>query len=571
MEHSETLSAHEPPASATPAADTPMSEASRDDAVVTPAAGDSTGRARPGRRAWWVTFLLITALGCLWALASPLFSVPDEPAHTIRAAAAARGQILPGERTERGFSAMVEVPAIIAKSSAVPICYAFDGDIPAGCATSFSGSTRTVESETNAGFYPPVFYAVVGAPSVPFPSATGIYLMRGVSAAICGALLASAVASAWELRRPRLLVTGIAFAVTPMVLFLAGSINPSGVEIAAAVCLWVSLGVALATPDGPSRGRLVTRVGVSGSILALSRPLSPMFVALIGAALLMMFGWRPMVDLVRDRRGQIAAAAVALASLSTLVWVTAFGTLDLTPGGAGTNAPLLHNIRYSAGKVPVQVDQMIGVFGWLDSGAATVSVFAWLFAVATLVVLGLASSGRREAAVLIAVAVAVVALPIALEAPRAATQGFPWQGRYTLPLAVGVPILSSLQVDRARLLPGRMVRSLSATLLALFVAGQLYAHFWSTRRYTAGVKGTLNWLTAGGWHPRVPLWLLFAGFVVTLALTAAWLQRLVVADMRHDVPHVGDRHVGDRPPEFAWPRRVGVGMADSAPTTGGQR
>lgn len=571
MEHSETLSAHEPPASATPAADTPMSEASRDDAAVTPAAGDSTGRARPGRRAWWVTFLLITALGCLWALASPLFSVPDEPAHTIRAAAAARGQILPGERTERGFSAMVEVPAIIAKSSAVPICYAFDGDIPAGCATSFSGSTRTVESETNAGFYPPVFYAVVGAPSVPFPSATGIYLMRGVSAAICGALLASAVASAWELRRPRLLVTGIAFAVTPMVLFLAGSINPSGVEIAAAVCLWVSLGVALATPDGPSRGRLVTRVGVSGSILALSRPLSPMFVALIGAALLMMFGWRPMVDLVRDRRGQIAAAAVALASLSTLVWVTAFGTLDLTPGGAGTNAPLLHNIRYSAGKVPVQVDQMIGVFGWLDSGAATVSVFAWLFAVATLLVLGLASSGRREAAVLIAVAVAVVALPIALEAPRAATQGFPWQGRYTLPLAVGVPILSSLQVDRARLLPGRMVRSLSATLLALFVAGQLYAHFWSTRRYTAGVKGTLNWLTAGGWHPAVPVWLLFAGFVVTLALTAAWLQRLVVADMRHDVPHVGDRHVGDRPHEFAWPRRVGVGMADSAPTTGGQR
>jgi Predicted membrane protein (DUF2142) len=569
MGHSETLPAHEQPAGARRATDTPMSEATGDDAGVTPTAGDSTGRTRPGRRAWWVTFLLITALGCLWALASPLFSVPDEPAHTIRAAAAARGQILPGERTERGFSAMVEVPAIIAKSSAVPVCYLFRGDIPAGCAMSFSGSTRTVPAETNAGFYPPVFYAVVGAPSVPFPSATGIYLMRGVSAAICGALLASAVASALALRRPRLLVTGIAFAVTPMVLFLAGSINPNGVEIAAAVCLWVSLGVALTNPDG-ARGRLMTRVGVSGSILALSRPLSPMFVALIGAALLIMFGWRPMLDLVRDRRGQIAAAAVALASLSTLVWVTAFGTLDQTPGGGVTNAPLLHNVRLSAGKIPVEVDQMIGVFGWLDTGAATVSVYAWLFGVATLLLVGLASSGRREAAVLIAIVVAVVALPVALEAPRAATQGFPWQGRYTLPLAVGLPILSSLQVDRARLLPGRMVRSLSATLLALFVAGQLYAHFWSTRRYTAGVKGTLNWLTADGWHPAVPVWLLFAGFVVTLALTAGWLQRLVVADLCDDVPH-DVPHVGDRPDEFAGARRVGVGTADSAVMTGGQR
>lgn len=568
MGHSETLSAHESPTGARPVAETPLSTVLDDDADVTAAPGARTGRRRVDRRAWWVTFLVITALGFLWALASPLFSVPDEPAHAIRAAAAARGQILPGERTERGFSATVEVPAIMAKSSAVPICYAFKGDVPAGCAQSFSGSTRMVEAETNAGFYPPAFYAVVGAPSVPFPSATGVYLMRAVSAAICGALLASAVASAWALRAPRLLVTGIAFAVTPMVLFLAGSINPNGIEIAAATCLWVSLGVALVTRDGPAHGRLMTRVGVSGSILAVSRPLSPMFVVLIGAALLAMFGWRPMIDLVRDRRGQIAAAAVALSSLSTLVWITAFGTLDQTPGGAGTNAPLLENVRISAGKVPGQVDQMIGVFGWLDSGAATVSVFAWLFGVATLLLVGLATSGRREAAVIIAVAVAVVAVPIALEAPRAAEQGFPWQGRYTLPLAAGVPILSSLQVDRARLLPDRVVRALSATLLTLVVVGQLYAHFWSTRRYTAGVKGTLNWLTAGGWQPAVPVWLLFAGFVVALAVTGWWLQRLVVADLDPDVAQVGDP-----PRELARARRLDAEVADvaDAPLMGGKR
>ena len=137
---------------------------------------------------------------------------------------------------------------------------------------------------------------------------------------------------------------------------------------------------------------------VSGTILALSRPLSPMFVVVIVAALLALFGWRPMLRLARDRRGQIAAAAVALSSLSTFVWVMAFGTLDQTPGAGPTDATLLHNVRLAAGKTPWLVESMIGIFGWLDTGAATVSVYAWLFAVATLLLLGLATSGRREAA-----------------------------------------------------------------------------------------------------------------------------------------------------------------------------
>jgi hypothetical protein len=39
------------------------------------------------------------------------------------------------------------------------------------------------------------------------------------------------------------------------------------------------------------------------------------------------------------------------------------------------------------------------------------------------------------------------------------------------------------------------------------------------------VNGSLNWLTAPGWHPTVPVWLLFVGFVLALPLTAAMLHR----------------------------------------------
>jgi hypothetical protein len=471
----------------------------------------------------------MTALGCLWALASPLFSVPDEPAHTIRAAAAARGQILPGERTERGFSTTVEVPSIFAKAGAVPICYAFNGAATAGCAVSFTGSTATRDVETNAGYYPPAFYAVTGLPSLPFPSATGVYLMRAVSAAISGALLASAVASASCLPRPRLLVAGIALAITPMVFFLAGSVNPSGVEIAAAVCLWAAFAVLLLVPEAPDQGRLLARVGVAGSILALSRPLSPFFVALIVATVVSLAGWRPLFALARDRRAQLAAAAVAVSCATTTLWVRGYGTLDQVVGGAGTQAGLLENVRIAAGRTPVQVQQMVGVFGWLDTGPATLSVYVWLFGVGALLLIGFASSSRRGVVVLLALVAAVIVVPIALQAPRAGSQGFPWQGRYSLPLAAGIPILAAFQIDQARVLPDRLVRSLGTCLLTLFVAGHLYAHFWATRRYTAGVNGTLNWLAAPGWDPRVPVWLQFLGFVLALSVTAAALRWQMLA------------------------------------------
>ena len=45
------------------------------------------------RRPFLLSWLFFTALGCLWALATPLMAVPDEPAHTVYAAAAVRGEV----------------------------------------------------------------------------------------------------------------------------------------------------------------------------------------------------------------------------------------------------------------------------------------------------------------------------------------------------------------------------------------------------------------------------------------------------------------------------------------------
>ena len=50
-------------------------------------------------------FTVFALLGILWALASPVFSVPDENAHAVKAIAQVRGQVIgytvPGRQAHR--------------------------------------------------------------------------------------------------------------------------------------------------------------------------------------------------------------------------------------------------------------------------------------------------------------------------------------------------------------------------------------------------------------------------------------------------------------------------------------
>ena len=56
----------------------------------------TAGAPRAGARAalFLAPFAIFTLLGVLWSLASPVFSVPDENAHAIKAIAQIRGQVV---------------------------------------------------------------------------------------------------------------------------------------------------------------------------------------------------------------------------------------------------------------------------------------------------------------------------------------------------------------------------------------------------------------------------------------------------------------------------------------------
>ncbi|MET0853871.1 MAG: DUF2142 domain-containing protein, partial [Microterricola sp.] len=89
-------------------------------------------------RTFGITFAITAILMSLWALATPLMAVPDEPAHATRAAAVARGQITAPPSPTVPWQLEVQVPRYIAHTGAMT-CFAFDPSASASCQKPLEG------------------------------------------------------------------------------------------------------------------------------------------------------------------------------------------------------------------------------------------------------------------------------------------------------------------------------------------------------------------------------------------------------------------------------------------------
>ena len=111
---------------------------------------------------------------------------------------------------------------------------------------------------TYSGRYPPLYYAVVGLPTLVVHSTDAVFLMRLLGALLCAVLLGLAymVLATWS--QNRILAAGFLCALTPAAVYLGSVVNPNGLEIAAAICLWCSgLVLALEHRDDPPRALVV--------------------------------------------------------------------------------------------------------------------------------------------------------------------------------------------------------------------------------------------------------------------------------------------------------------------------
>lgn len=477
---------------------------------------------------WLVLFAACSALCGLWVLASPPGSGPDEHAHAIKAAAAARGELVGRPDPSVGAAArIVRAPASLDGLKAIAGCYAFQPTVSADCSPSFTGSHALVDQQTRAGLSPPAYHLATGLPLRLWPSSRGLYLARGIGALLSAGMLASALALITLQRRHAFLLLGALIAWTPTSLYFTAVLNPSGLELSAAFLCWVCA-ICLARPEElPSRARAVVpwAAATGASALLLARQLGPLWLALIAVCTAPLVTRVRARELWRWRSLRLAAVPTALAAAAALAWLARYRPLESKAESDAFDVGLFRSVAITFGRLGDVYTGAIGRFGWLDTPVPRAVEWLWTGFLFAIVSLGWALGSRRPRLALAAAAVAAVAVPPLIEASQLDTAGLVWQSRYTLPLTFGVPLLAGWTVDRHTSVAPLLTRWGRECLL-LVGGAQMAAFYVALRRYVVGTDGPVWFLGRGGWVPPIPPGVLLAAFAGALAATGWYLLRL---------------------------------------------
>jgi hypothetical protein len=303
-----------------------------------------------------------------------------------------------------------------------------------------------------------------------------------------------------------MLFEAIALAITPLVIFLAGVINPSGFEIAAAICAWTS-GLALVRngPLQPARAVLISFIA-SGCLLELTRGLSVLWMGLILVTLFCLEP-RSCALLLRHWSVRIGCAILGIVGAIAVAFVLSVQTLKVLPSTAyrpfhGSFVVLTDHVL---GLFGGYAHQIIGIFGWLDTPSPPLVTFVWASLIGFLLVLGLSVSRGRDGWVLIGVIAGAVIVTLGLIEWNAGTAGITWQARDGFPLCAGIPLVAGIGIPRQSILGfGDAARLRIAAVVAIAVGlCQLGDFLWTLRRYTVGLGKTVNLFrpVAHGWSP----------------------------------------------------------------------
>ncbi len=492
------------------------------------------------RRVWISVFVVVLGTISCWAAAAPYFSGPDEAAHAARVWSISRGQLLGSELVDdarQGGNRIVEVPRWLSLPQADPACFKADANAPASCASLISDSTA-IETLTTAGAQLPFTYLPASLGFVVASHGPGLLLVRVLGAVLTAALVASSVVTASRCRARRWLVPAIALACPPMFLYIAAVTNPSGPEIAAAIAVWISLIAIAVDPEVDSR--VLARLGVGAVVLVLARQLGPLWLGIIVVVMLPYLGRAGVRRLLGDRRFRVVIGGVVTAGVVWAVWLVLVRPLATIDNGFGSADRGVDILRTQVGRLWIHAQESVGVFGWLETRAPMFTYVVWVFGVLLLVGLCWISARRWFALAPVVVLGVALAVQSVAEYRSVPLMGYFWQGRYTLPLLVGVPLLAGAGMGLAERVPRPSPSSVRAGALlvgaASFVA---YAQF--LRRYSVGALGPLDFVIDPSWAPPVPILVLLATFALLTAVWLLLLGRLATVDRPGDVSSGFDR------------------------------
>lgn len=514
---------------------------------------------------------LLTGVGFLallagWLMATPLTGGLDEPSHYYKALGAASGQWSPSGRVAPvpGRTEHDRVLATLTGTFRLPPAYALQHGGPGqGLECVSSAESAACQDEPPpppaqgpvplpgtwdgpAPLSPPPDSGVFGSYVAPYPpfaylpaglaarlGADGpqaLQLARIAGAVLCAVLLFGAA----RCSRPGPALVGLLVAVTPMTPFLGATVNTSGLEITGAVCTGAAV---LALARGNPRREVWAWLAFGGVVLATSRVFGPVWVGGYGVLLAVLLGRRRLVRLVNGHRGAAAAAggAVGAAVLACLAWLR-----FRTPTLGGDPAVMRSLVRPALGDLPWLLDQAIGRFGWTTVGMAPEHYTLGRWILGGLLVLALWAGTWRHRLALVGALAATVGATVAVEVVTQAPFGYASQARYTMAVAVAVPLLCGhVLAERADRIPRwGLVPALAAAAVgaAVLHVGGWYA---AARQSAVGLEGPRNflsdtalgpvWAPPYGWFPWLRL--VVAGAVL-LALAGLWAAGTLVTPAR---------------------------------------
>lgn len=483
-------------------------------------------------------FALLSALITLWILATPLMAYPDEPAHTVKAAAVARGQFFPGPGESYGNGIHVQVPSYIANVDSQR-CFAFLKEKPAGCAPDIPlGDTFTTIGVTSAGLYNPFYYWFVGLPSLFMSGAPAIFAMRIVSGLMSAAFYAAGFTALSRLRHPKWPMAAAAVATTPMVFFLATGINPNSLEVAASMAAFCGLVSVLENSRQLHLARPgILAVGVSAATLANTRSVSLLWLLCGAIVACLFFRGSDIVAIFRNRLllvvAGLSAVGVAFGVIWNFVMLTAPPSAGLAPAGI-SNA--VEGLRPSNAFVTMLersfdfVNQYIGVTGWLDAPVPQGVLMFWnMLLIALLLMVFLMRPARLQLGFWAAIGMLAV-VPAIVQAALITSSGFIWQGRYSLPLFAIAVISAGLALRFRKFHANLISRRLTRILLWATCVAHLYGFVYVLRRYVVGIPDFANWLvmfTKPDWQPPLSWEVLTLLFAVALVVAASQLYHFL--------------------------------------------
>ena len=402
-----------------------------------------------------VVVVYVFGAALTWAALTPVGAAPAEPGHIAYAAAVVRGDIgelVAASEETRQRLIVVTAPEWVNSFTSPPRsvaefnypCFADNVSATADCAPNLTGSKTLTEVPTTVGRYPPLFHAAVGLPTLVLSGSRAVYAMRIVAAGLAAGMLALGLAIAAPSRRIWLGL-GAAIAFTPTAAHLAGSVNPSGLEISAA--LGLGLGLMGITDTRNPRKWTAPAIVVLSFAIAWSRPLGYLTLAAVIAASALINGDNLRTWLLGTRRRLAPVIGVGAAFVSAVVYRFAWGlpVRAASAEGPATGSTLFTSPGLDGGLDDVESHliewtlDLVGRFGWADHSPPMLVLFGWTFLVLALALAVFLGAARRQR-----IAISVIGVGALILAPLLAVTGFintsAYQVRYHLPVAVLVII-----------------------------------------------------------------------------------------------------------------------------------